>query len=86
MIRSALINERTADSDGGFLAPFLRAWAEQQARHDGSKRLATVPADSLLAPFASTRLCSRATVISGRLMNPAAINEGSANTCRMLLR
>jgi Flp pilus assembly protein TadD len=48
----ALINERTADSDGGFLAPFLRAWAEQQARLDGSKRLAVVAPNSLLAPFA----------------------------------
>jgi tetratricopeptide (TPR) repeat protein len=48
----ALVNERTADSDGGFLAPLLRAWAEQQAGIDGSKRLATVSANSLLAPFA----------------------------------
>ncbi|MDQ3078811.1 MAG: tetratricopeptide repeat protein [Pseudomonadota bacterium] len=48
-----LINERTGDSDGGFLAPVLRGWAEQQARADGSARLANVAADSLLAPFAA---------------------------------
>jgi tetratricopeptide (TPR) repeat protein len=48
-----LINERTSDSDGGFLAPLLRAWAEQQARRDGAKRLAEVPPGSLLAPFAA---------------------------------
>ena len=48
-----VINERTSDSDGGFLAPLLRAWAEQQARRDGASRLANVPADSLVAPFAA---------------------------------
>jgi tetratricopeptide (TPR) repeat protein len=48
-----LINERTSDSDGGFLAPLLRGWAEQQAHKDGSARLANVPTDSLLAPFAA---------------------------------
>lgn len=48
-----VINERTGDSDGGFLAPLLRGWAEQQARRDGSARLASIPADSLLAPFAA---------------------------------
>ena len=48
-----VINERTADSDGGFLAPVLRGWAETQARIDGSARLATLPANSLLAPFAA---------------------------------
>ena len=48
-----VINERTADSDGGFFAPVLRGWAEQQARSDGSARLANVPASSLLAPFAA---------------------------------
>jgi tetratricopeptide (TPR) repeat protein len=48
-----LINESTADSDGGFLAPLLRGWAEQQARADGSARLATIAGDSLLAPFAA---------------------------------
>jgi len=47
------INERTSDSDGGFLAPLLRGWAEQQARKDGSARLANVPSDTLLAPFAA---------------------------------
>jgi tetratricopeptide (TPR) repeat protein len=47
------INERTSDSDGGFLAPLLRGWAEQQAGKDGAKRLANVPADTLLAPFAA---------------------------------
>ena len=38
-----VINERTSDSDGGFLAPVLRGWAEQQARADGSARLANDP-------------------------------------------
>ncbi|MDQ3075367.1 MAG: hypothetical protein M3Q88_07145 [Pseudomonadota bacterium] len=48
-----LINERTPDSDGGFIAPLLRGWAEQQARIDGSARLANIASDSLLAPFAA---------------------------------
>lgn len=48
-----LINESTADSDGGFLAPLLRGWAEQRAGLDGSARLANIPANSLLAPFAA---------------------------------
>ena len=48
-----LINESTADADGGFLAPLLRGWAEQQAGLDGSARLATIPNDSPLAPFAA---------------------------------
>ena len=70
----SLINERTADSDGGFLAPFLRAWAEQQARLDGSKRLATVPADSLLAPFATEQ---RAALLlqAGRFAEAAPLVE-----------
>ena len=48
-----VINERTSDSDGGFLAPVLRGWAEQQARRDGSARLANIPANSMLSPFAA---------------------------------
>lgn len=48
-----VINEATSDSDGGFIAPILRGWAEQQARIDGSARLANIPANSLLAPFAA---------------------------------
>ena len=48
-----VVNERTSDSDGGFIAPVLRGWAEQQARIDGSARLSKIPADSLLAPFAA---------------------------------
>lgn len=47
----AILNESTADRDGGFLAPLLRAWAEQRAGLDGSARLAAIPADSLIAPF-----------------------------------
>lgn len=49
----AFINESTADSDGGFAAPLLRAWAEQQSRIDGSGRLANVGGDSLLSPFSA---------------------------------
>ena len=58
-----VINERTSDSDGGFLAPVLRGWAEQEARIDGSARLANVPANSLLAPFAAEQ---RAAMLLGR--------------------
>ena len=47
-----IINEGTSDSNGGFFAPVLRGWAETQARADGSARLAAIPADSLMAPFA----------------------------------
>ncbi len=48
-----IVNETTKDSDGGFLAPVLRGWAEQQARVDGSARLENLAPNSLLAPFAA---------------------------------
>jgi tetratricopeptide (TPR) repeat protein len=65
-----LINERTSDADGGFLAPLLRGWAEQQARIDGSARLAAVAPDSLLAPFAAEQRA--AMLLSGRRVAEAA--------------
>ena len=56
-----VINERTSDADGGFLAPVLRGWAEQQARIDGSARLADhprqQPARAVRAPSSARRCC-----------------------------
>ena len=65
-----LINESTSDRDGGFLAPLLRAWAEQQARLDGSARLAAVPNDSLIAPFAAEQRA--AMLLQARRIDEAA--------------
>ncbi|MEO7503925.1 MAG: hypothetical protein ABIT69_01940 [Sphingomicrobium sp.] len=48
----ALINERTADGDGGFLAPLLRAWSENEAGRDGLKPLAgDAVTQTLVGPF-----------------------------------
>ena len=48
----ALINERTADGDGGFLAPLLRAWSESAAGRDGLKPLeGEAVGQTLVAPF-----------------------------------
>ncbi len=59
-----IINESSGESEGGFLAPLLRGWAEQQAHLDGSARLARVANDSLLAPFAAEQRA--AMLIAGR--------------------
>ena len=71
-----LINERTSDSDGAFLAPLIRGWAEQRARIDGSARLANIPADSLLAPFAAEQRA--AMLLSARRVAEAAPLIGQA--------
>ena len=63
------INERTADSDGGFLAPLLRGWAEQLAGLDGAKRLTGLAADSLLTPFADEQRA--AMLLAGRRVDEA---------------
>lgn len=48
----ALINERTSDGDGGFLAPLLRAWSESEAGRDGLKSLEGASVgQTLVAPF-----------------------------------
>ncbi|MEO5809670.1 MAG: hypothetical protein ABIR51_06395, partial [Sphingomicrobium sp.] len=48
----ALINERTSDGDGGFLAPLLRAWSESDAGRDPLKPLeGAAVGQTLIAPF-----------------------------------
>jgi len=84
-----LINERTSDSDGGFLAPLLRGWAEQQAGKNGSARLANVPADSLLAPFADEQraamLLDSRRVAEARPFIQQALASGGGRSTRLRL-
>ena len=84
-----VINERTSDSDGGFLAPVLRGWAEQQARNDGSARLANIPADSLLAPFVAEQraamLLNSKRVADALPLIYQALNVGGRSEIRLRL-
>ncbi|MCY7397238.1 MAG: tetratricopeptide repeat protein [Sphingomonas bacterium] len=84
-----VINERTSDSDGGFLAPVLRGWAEQQARKDGSARLINIPADSLLAPFVAEQraamLLSRKRVAEALPLIDKALEVGGRREVRLRL-
>jgi len=81
----SVINERTSDADGGFIAPLLRGWAEQEARIDGSARLAAVASDSLLAPFAAEQraamlLDSRRVAEALPLIDKALATSGGRET------
>ena len=79
----ALINESTADSDGGFLAPLLRGWAEQQARIDGSVRLANISSDSLLAPFAAEQRAAMLLQQKRRDRKSTRLNSSHSDRSRM---
>ena len=84
-----VINERTSDADGGFLVPVLRGWAEQAAGIDGSARLATIPANSMLAPFAAEQrvamLLSARRVAEALPLIDTALEVGGRRAVRLRL-
>lgn len=84
-----VVNERTSDADGGFLAPVLRGWAEHAAGMDGSARLAAVRSDSMLAPFAAEQraamLLSARRVAEAVPLIESALEVGGRRAVRLRL-
>ena len=86
---AGLVAKGNSDSEGGFLAPLLRAWSERAAGRDGQTLLANIAADSPLAPFAAEQRAAmllRARRIDEALaLIPQALDNAGGRATRLRL-